>query len=145
MCPPFTYAAHTHLCIFSFLLHFINHMLLELEHIACCSFVLPLPRLFKLFSMLTTPFLLPIFLHSYRTLRFPGPHCFIFVAVIHYSFHSSSICAFLIVHPPITHSSSICVCLLFCCHFIFCSSMQSMLLVLLLIAILYCSSFGLCK
>ena len=96
---PTLHACCSHLFVhfFSSLLHFISHMLLELQQDACCSCVLPLSRLFKLFSMLTTSFLLPIFLHSYRTLRFPRLHCFTFVAaimfiilpaVIHHAFHS---------------------------------------------------------
>ena len=104
---PYTCCSHLFVQFFSSLLYFINDMLLELQHDACCSCVLPLPYLFNLFSMLTTPFLLPIFLHSYSTLHFPGLHCFAFVAaimiislsaVIHHAIHSSSIYAFLIVH-----------------------------------------------
>ena len=63
-----------------------------------------------LFSMLTTPLLLPIFLHSHSALCFSVLHRFTFVAaimfislseVIYHAFHSVSIYAFLIIHLPI--------------------------------------------
>ena len=154
MCPPHTHAAHTCLCIlFSSLPHFISHMLLDLQHDACFSCVLPLPHLFKLFSMLTTPFLLPIFLHSYRTLFFLSftashllqPSCssfyqqsFIMPFIVQSMLFSLFISLFTFILPIVLLS------LLFMLAVPFLLFIQSMLLPLL-IAILYCSSFGLCQ
>ena len=121
---------------FSSLLYFISHMLLELQHDACCSCVLPLSLLFKLFSMLTTPFCCPFSYTLTECCVFPSftashllqPSCSSFC-------QQSFIIPFIVIHlcfshcsSPYSHSSFICPCILFCSHcclclpFHFCSS-----------------------
>ena len=144
---------------FSSLLYFIHHMLPELQHDAYCSCVLPLPRLFKLFSMLTTPFLVPVSYTLTALCIFLGFNASHLLQPSCSSVCQQSFIMPFIVHPSVLFSLPIslftfifhlhwCIVLLsllFMLAITFLLFMLSMLLVLLLIAILYCSSFGLCQ
>ena len=104
MCPPYTHAGHTCLCIFSSFLYFINHMLLELQHDACCSCVLPLPRLFKFYSACSLPhFCCPFSYTLTELLCLPGPPASYLLQPSWLSFCQQAF----IVHPSVLFSLSI--------------------------------------